>query len=250
MHSTAIRVSPEMKKRLGVGHDAALSPTPDFDVPVFPAAGSFRSTANDLLTFLAACLGDTQSSLTPALAAMLETHRPNQLWGMDQGLGWFILGRGDSRIILGGGATYGYGCTIAYDPKARVGVVVLANTANGEEGIAMHLLRPKNNPLPNGQKAVAQKRKEIAVDPQVFDRYAGNYEPSPGSVFTVLREKDALRIMLPSAPKLRLFPEAEREFFVKENDYLRVSFKTDDKGHATSLILHLGQLSIPAKRMK
>ncbi|HKI20455.1 MAG TPA: DUF3471 domain-containing protein [Isosphaeraceae bacterium] len=90
----------------------------------------------------------------------------------------------------------------------------------------------------------------MASSIKVFDLYAGNYQPSPGTVFTVLREGDALRIMLPSAPKLRLFPESEREFFVKENDDLRVTFKPDNNGRATSLILYLGTLPIPATRIE
>jgi hypothetical protein len=89
---------------------------------------------------------------------------------------------------------------------------------------------------------------ENRVDPKLFDRYVGTYEPSPGQIFLVRREGDALRIMLPTTPKLRLWPETKTKFFTKENDDLRITFKTGDKGRATSLILHLGKLQIPAKR--
>jgi CubicO group peptidase (beta-lactamase class C family) len=65
LKSTAITVSPEMRARLAGGHGLSLETTPNMDVPVLPAAGSLYSTANDLLTFLAACMGLKPTPLAP-----------------------------------------------------------------------------------------------------------------------------------------------------------------------------------------
>jgi CubicO group peptidase (beta-lactamase class C family) len=248
LDSTAITLSREMRSRLAIGHDLQGEPMPYFDVPVSPASGAFASSANDLLSFLAACMGLERSPLSGAMDAMLATRRPNQLWFIDQALGWFVIGKGDEQVVLSGGATIGFGCTVLYDPRQRIGVVVLTNARGSEDGIALHVLRPSKNPLPKPKPAV-QSHKAIPVDPKLFDRYAGKYQPSPGMVITVVRDGDALRIALPAAPTLRLFPETERDYFVKGDDDIRVTFKTDEQGNTTSLIVYLGKLPIPATRM-
>jgi CubicO group peptidase (beta-lactamase class C family) len=57
---TATTPSPKMKARLAVGHDAVLQPSGSFfTVPIhagMAAAGGLVSTANDVLTFLAAAM--------------------------------------------------------------------------------------------------------------------------------------------------------------------------------------------------
>ena len=234
MNSTAVAVLPEMKARVAVGHDAELQTAPAWEVPTLAGAGSLHSTTNDLLTFLAALDGD-RSPLAGVLTAMLETRRPGP--GIPQALGWWIVatGPGDDGIIAHDGGTLGFASAIAYDPKTHTGVAVLSNTVNGVGDIARHLLRPVI-PLTKPAGAAPQKT-EIAVDPLLFDRYAGRYEPAPGIAFTVLREGDALMIELPGVPKLRLRPESERAFFVAENTRVTVTFETDSNGQVTRLVL-------------
>ena len=66
----------EMKARLAAGHDASLDTVKNWDLPTLAGAGALRSTANDMLTFIAASLGYTKSPLAPAMAAMLKERRP------------------------------------------------------------------------------------------------------------------------------------------------------------------------------
>src|SRR5437016_9721295 len=70
MNSTRITLTPEMKGRLAGGHNAALETVENWDLPTLAGAGALRSTANDLLTFVAANLGYTKSPLASAMAAM------------------------------------------------------------------------------------------------------------------------------------------------------------------------------------
>jgi len=234
MNSTSIAVSPEMKPRIAVGHDAELQMAPAWVVPTLAGAGSLHSSTNDLLTFLAALEAD-HSPLAGVLSAMLETRRPGP--GIPQALGWWIVvtGPGDDGIVTHDGGTLGFASAIAYDPKTRTGVAVLSNTVNGVGDIARHLLRPVI-PLTKPVGAAPQKT-EIAVDPLLFDRYAGRYEPAPGIAFVVSRERDTLMIELPGVPKLRLRPESERAFFVAENTRVTVTFETDSNGQVTRLAL-------------
>jgi D-alanyl-D-alanine-carboxypeptidase/D-alanyl-D-alanine-endopeptidase len=99
MKSTGITLSRDMKARLAGGHNQALEGAANWDLPTLAGAGALRSTANDLLSFLAASLGYTKSPLAPAMAAMLAVRRPTGVPGLEIALGWHILSRDGHEII-------------------------------------------------------------------------------------------------------------------------------------------------------
>ncbi len=258
MASTAITISPEMKARLGVGHDAHLQSTPDVDMPAFLAAGSLRSSANDLLTFLSEFMGDKKSPLAPAMAAMLQTRRPGP-GSFDQALGWWIvkLAPGDEGFAAFGGQTPGYSSTVAFDPKMRVGVVVLSNGTQDDGGLGWHLLRPAFPVATSGtEKAREEKvRQEVALDPKLLDTYAGQYRvasgPTAGDVVIIERLGGALVLKSPTAPPqgLRLHAESERSFFLTEAA-IQISFEVDSQGRATGLVFHYFGTDTSAPRIE
>jgi len=127
MNSTRITLTPEMKGRLAGGHNAALETVENWDLPTLAGAGALRSTANDLLTFVAANLGYTKSPLASAMAAMLKERRPTGQPGLEVALGWHIFTTGGKEIIWHNGGTGGYRSFMGLGPKARVGGVVLSN---------------------------------------------------------------------------------------------------------------------------
>jgi CubicO group peptidase (beta-lactamase class C family) len=254
MTNTAIAVSPQMKKKLAAGHDSHLQPAPEIDMPAFVAAGSLRSSANDLLTFLAAFVGARKSPLAPAMAAMLQTRRPGPGWV--QTLGWWIVstGPGDDGFATHGGETPGYTCTVAYDPKTQIGVVALSNSAENDGGLAWHLLRP-NFPLTRSDaEKAAVEGKEISVDSKLLDRYVGHYKvekgPTAGEVITIERTDTALVLKSANSPQggTLLHAKSEKDFFMVEID-LKVSFETDGQGPATGLVFHFAGSDTPAKRI-
>jgi CubicO group peptidase (beta-lactamase class C family) len=244
MRSTAVKPSDSMMTRLVRGHDAQLNAAPAWNVPALEGAGSLLSSANDLMTLLEAFAAD-RSPFASLLPTMLGTKRQGP--GFQQALGWMVLegGPGDG-IVYHDGQTVGFASAVAYDAHARTGVVVLSNAAAGVGDIARHLLRP-SIPL-TAPAAPAPRRTEVVVDPALFDRYAGSYEPGPGAVFTVSREGDALMFQLPGLPKLRLRPESERDFFVAENPQLTVTFEVDAAGNVTRLLLKAPTGNVPARR--
>ena len=140
MTDTAVELAPPLRDRLAPGHDAELQPVPNWDIPTLAGAGALRSTVNDLLIFLEANLGLSQ---TPLQEAMVRTHVPqvtDPALGMDIGLGWIIADEGDRRFLWHNGATGGYSSFIGFDPEAREGVVVLSNSVNSVDGLAYRLL--------------------------------------------------------------------------------------------------------------
>jgi serine-type D-Ala-D-Ala carboxypeptidase/endopeptidase len=236
MSSTTITLSPEMQQRMAVGYNAALEPVPNWDLPTLAGAGALRSTANDMLTFLAAELGYTQTALAPAMAAMLAVRRPAGTPGLDVGLGWHILtGKSDGReIVCHDGGTGGFRSFLAFDRKQRAGVVVLSNaqTAAGVDDLGLHLLDAQV-PLVKPPK----QRTEVTVDPKIFDGYIGQYQMAPNVTLSVTREGPQLFVQLPGQPKFEIFAESERDYFLKLVD-AQVTFETDSNGRATAVVLH------------
>jgi len=63
-----------------------------------------------------------------------------------------------------------------------------------------------------------------------------------------MREGDKLMAQATGQPKFQIFPESEREFFLKVVD-AQITFETDSTGRATGLILHQNGANMPAKRV-
>jgi len=253
MKNTSIALSPEMKARLAVGHDDKLKPVANWDLPTLPGAGALRSTANDMLTFLAANIGGyNKTPLASAMAAMLDVRRPSGRPGLDVALAWHIYSspQGGS-VIWHNGGTGGYRSFIGYDPKTRIGVVVLANaeTAAGVDDIGLHLLNPKAPLLGAAAFQPPKERKEVAVDPKLFDKYAGRYQLAPNFILTITREGDHLFAQATGQPKFELFAESEKEYFLKVVD-AQISFDADSGGAVNQLVLHQAGQNAPAKRIE
>ena len=252
LKSTTVKVSDKLRMRLATGHDAALKPAiPFYGLSIYStlgaSAGGIYSTANDLLSFLSDVMGYEGSALAPAMAAMLETRQPMD--GSEQALGWIVVGKGDRQFIFHDGGTWGYASAAAWDPKSRMGVVVLSNQQESVSDIARHLLRPE---LPLEKPAIA-KHKETSLAPTLLDGYVGSYAADGVGVFNIRRENDFLTLQLPAdwgLPNFRLHPETREEFFVAEMP-IHVTFSTDAKGQVTGALIYppRGQHGIQTRRV-
>jgi CubicO group peptidase (beta-lactamase class C family) len=147
MLHTGITVDPATQKHLVAGHYTPETPAPRFQAPTVPGAGSLRSSANDLLNYLAANMGQ----LDGTLAAVIDsTHPMRHTTGKpetDIALGWLIYHKHGSDIIWHSGLTNGFNAYIGFDLKGKRGVVVLANMHGNVSLIGQHLLNPEY-PLP------------------------------------------------------------------------------------------------------
>lgn len=245
MRSTAITLSDEMKSRFAVGHDATMQRVAYWDLPTLAGAGALRSTANDMLSFVAANLGDVKTSLAPAMAAMLAVRHPTGTPGLEVGLAWHILTRDGHEIVWHNGGTGGFRSFVGFERKTGMGVVVLSNaeTPAGVDDIGQHLLNA-NAPLWQPPK----EHKQITLDPKVFDGYVGQYQLAPNFIMTITRDGTQFFVQATGQPKLEIFPEGERDFFLKVVD-AQITFETDSQGRATGLVLHQNGMNQPAKRL-
>src|SRR5580704_16916569 len=119
MSSTTMSLSPALKARLAVGHGATLQPVANWDLPTLAGAGALRSTANDLLKFLAVNLGLVKSDLWPAMKARHTARHSAGSPDMDIGLGWHISKKYGAGLIWHNGGTGGYHSFLGFDPNQK-----------------------------------------------------------------------------------------------------------------------------------
>ncbi len=92
-------------------------------------------------------------------------------------------------------------------------------------------------------------RREVRLDPRLYDRLTGDYELAPEFIITILRRGDTLISQATGQPEVELFPESETRFFLKVVD-AQVDFVVDAAGRVTGLVLHQGGRDLPAKKIR
>lgn len=151
MRATMIEPEGRLKARMATGHNAALEAVPNWELPAFAGAGALRSSASDLLDFLAMALEPEKTPLAAALADTLAVRRPSsdqQTWAA---LGWNVTRTSNGEIAWQQGGTGGFSAFIGFHPGLKIGVVVLSNANTGVSDIGLHLLNadmPLTRPMP------------------------------------------------------------------------------------------------------
>jgi serine-type D-Ala-D-Ala carboxypeptidase/endopeptidase len=252
MTSTSVTLSPALRGRLAAGYDASLSPTNNWDLPTLAGAGALRSTANDMLTFLEAFLGDRQAALAPAMTEMVKPRAPAGP-NTQIALGWHISSSNGKTIVWHNGGTGGYRSFLAFDRAARTGIVVLANagTVAGPDDIGRHLLDSNSPLLAAGSPALAQQksRTAITISNEVFDRYVGRYQLAPAAFFTISRDGSKFLAQLTGQSSAEIFAETEKEFFYRVVD-AQLTIESDAQGKAVALVLYQNGVNQRAPRIE
>ena len=252
MTSTTVTLTAPLQARLAPGHDRTLRSTKNWDIPSLAGAGALRSSANDMLTFLAAEMGYTQSPLAPAMKAMLQPRRPAAgPPGLEVALAWHVHTANGKSIVWHNGGTGGYRTYMGFDPETRTGVVVLMNAVSlaGGDDIGRHLLDPNAPLLPANSPALAQPkpRTEISLSPAIFDRYVGRYLFAPTAPLIISRDGDRFMAQLGAQPAAQIYAESEKAFFYKVVD-AQLTFETDADGKVVAVVLHQNGLTPRAVR--
>lgn len=248
MKDTVVALTPALQARLARGHTATGEPAANWDLPTLAGAGALRSTTNDMLTFLAAELGFKPTPLKAEMDAQLAPRRPAGS-NVEVALGWHITKFPTGEVIWHNGGTGGYRTFFGFDPKARVGVVVLTNFANtvGGDDIGFHLLTGR--PVA-ALKAPAPGRVAITLPPVQLAGLVGIYrfDPSPATL-TVTQDGPRLLAQLTGQPAYEVFPESQTDFFWRVVD-AQVTFQRGPDGRATALTLHQNGRDQPAIRIE
>jgi D-alanyl-D-alanine-carboxypeptidase/D-alanyl-D-alanine-endopeptidase len=244
MTSTSIALSADQKRRLATGYDGALSPAKNWDFDALAGALALRSTANDLLKFLAANLELTHTPLAPAVRLMRTVRHSTDSPDMEIMMGWHVWNRYGAHIIWHNGVTGGYWSFIGFDPVKKTGAVVLSNTRFDNDAIGLHAI---DKDWPVEKLNAPHQRVELEIDPAILGRYVGVYRFGPNYTVQVSLEYGHLWVRDTGEKAIELLAEKETEFFFKTMD-VQVSFITDSSGKAAKMILHVnGEDSVGAR---
>lgn len=234
MNDTAIQLSPEQLKRLALGHDKDLQPTYTAELKTLYQSGSLRSSANDLLKYLAANLGYVETPLMEAMLYQRSAIRVKR--GADpaeRAMGWTVRQVRGHEIVYHDGGKQGYRSVVAFDAKRRLGVVVLTNARTDESLPAWSRYLLTGAPLPP-TPAPYPVRKFVSIDPFTLDDYAGKYRLANGTLIDVVRRRDYLLVHDGSGAPQEVFAETLQDFGTRVEP-LQISFRTDEKGEVTGL---------------
>ena len=243
MNDTAVVLNAAQRMRLAQGHDSNGKLVPGWDFDVLAGAGAIRSTANDMLKFLAAQRGKKKS---PLQAAMARSQRELQDIGGPErqiGLGWHINWQFGNRFVWHNGGTGGYSSFAGLTVQG--GVVVLSNQQTGVDDIGYHLLDER---MPLNKYQAPRVRTAVKVDPAILDSYAGQYQLAPDFVISFLREGDKFMTQATRQPKFEVFAENETAFFLEAVD-AQITFVRNAYGKADRIVLHQGGRDIEARRI-
>jgi CubicO group peptidase (beta-lactamase class C family) len=249
MNDTRVALRDDQRPRLAQPFDADLLPEQNWDFAALGGAGALRSTANDLLKYLAAQLdlAPEADRLPPPLRrAIAATHAPRAAADAPDikvALGWHLT-PADGRLFHNG-QTGGYHSFVAIDPRARAGVVVLTNTATMRAddigGRAMRLVTGQVVPPVDLPAA-------LKPDLKLLDRYAGRYTLPNGKTLLVLRDGDRLITSAPGQPAVRIYPKSATDFFAKATDSTGTFAVDAESGKVTTLRIVQDGRDLVAKR--
>jgi D-alanyl-D-alanine-carboxypeptidase/D-alanyl-D-alanine-endopeptidase len=193
MDSTRIKLTPELKARFATGHNQFGYAVSSMDFRSQAGCGALRSTANDLLKYVAANIGLTPSSLTTLMEKTHLVRFQSVIPPVNVALAWgVVLDPQGRKIVSHGGATYGYRAFAGFDKTRRRGVVVLSNSSYegvGPDSIGMLLLE--------SEWQSNRRPKATEVSNQVYDSYLGQYRLSPNFNLGIL----IMRLILRNASK-------------------------------------------------
>ncbi|MGB1210275.1 MAG: serine hydrolase [Lacinutrix venerupis] len=153
MNDTRLVFTKAMKNRLAKGH-AGLVETSNWDIITLGGAGGIRSSVSDMVKYIQANINsdNVDSKLHNAMSLAHQSAYKNPEQKVEMALGWFIEG---GKFLMHNGATGGYSAMAALDKEAKKGVVVLTNSNENVDAIAIKLMVP-SYPLKAIKPSIAQ----------------------------------------------------------------------------------------------
>ncbi len=140
MVDCSVDLSEDQNGRLATPHASFGEPTPKWNWADLPGAGGACASLDDMMRFAKAQLNPPEGKLGEAIELAWTLHTKADASGPAMGLGWMILGDGETHWHNGG--TGGSRSMLLVNRKEKLAVVVLCNTAVNHEvdQLAMQLM--------------------------------------------------------------------------------------------------------------
>ncbi|MBI1390878.1 MAG: serine hydrolase [bacterium] len=133
MDDTAIELNSEQKRRLVGGTNSEGDSVKNWGfTDAYAGAGGIRSTAADMMKYLAANMVLNETPLTPAIRYSHESHCPaGEEVDDNLKLAWYEvpIASDELKVLFHNGQTGGYHSFIGFNVKEGIGVVALVNCA-------------------------------------------------------------------------------------------------------------------------
>jgi CubicO group peptidase (beta-lactamase class C family) len=242
MKDTHIATDADARSRLAPGHNPDGDPLPNWDWDALVACGGIRSSANDILKFLAANM-DPDGPIADA-ARLARKPLAKAMTGNEVGLGWHVAR--NRSLVWHNGQTGGYHSYCGFVPDKKVGVVVLSNTGTGlVDELGVKLI----DQLRGRDVEPIALRETADVPSDSLDRLVGRYLLTPSLMaLEVTREGEKLFCRATGQDRFRIYPASETSFFYKVVD-AQIEFTLDKPGNrAITLVLHQNGLKLPGIR--
>jgi serine-type D-Ala-D-Ala carboxypeptidase/endopeptidase len=231
LNDTRVTLTPAQAERLVPGHDPALNKVTNWDQPL-PGAGAIKSTANDLIRFINAAQGRTETRLRPAFESMLSIRRTTGNVALDAAIGWFVQKGHQDELVAKDGATGGYAAFAGYSARSEMAAVLLSNTRSWITTLQL------GRYLLNSLFDFPPLRPAMAINPSRLAAYAGRYDLTPLNKLELIA-RDGYLVVKPSDQKeleTDLFPESDTRFFMRETD-ATATFEMRQDGSVSHLVL-------------
>ncbi len=240
MRDTGINLSDEQRQRLAGPH-AGEQRSHHWDFDALAGCGALRSTAYDMLRFVAANMGLVKTELRPILERATTPRFNTGTPGLTIALGWHVWTRYDREIIWHNGQTGGFHSFCGFLKDRSLGVVVLANGSTNIDELGLHALNPR--------WPISAVRPAVAVAPAVLERYVGLYQLAPGVMFTITREEDRLYAQLTGQDRYRIYAASDTRFFYRAVE-AEIEFELSGSGKVQRLVLYQNGRVLPAWRQE
>jgi Domain of unknown function (DUF3471) len=155
----------------------------------------------------------------------------------------------ERRCVGHGGGIFGFSTSLMRFLDERVLIVVLSNL---ESPYIPAISRDLGAIVFGEPYGLPQERKAIALDPQIYEAYAGEYSFADDGrtlTMTVSSDGDRLIAQIAGDPAFELLPLSELEFFVEAFDD-RFTFGVDPRGQAAYIVMDMGGQIVRATRAR
>jgi len=210
------------------------------------AAAGLWTTPGDLARFAIgiqdALANKSHAVISKGMAEQMLTRQME-----NDGLGVFLDGEVQALRFSHGGSNEGFQCILVAYARTGQGAAIMTNSDTGGPLMTEILFAIAHEyGWPDYQP---KERTEVKVDTALFREYVGRYQLAPNFILTVTQEGDHLFTQATGQPKVQVFPESDRDYFLKVVD-AQITFVRDGQGRATELILHQGGQDHHAKRVE
>ena len=224
MKTTGVSFSPDIQKRQAKGHHNGRE-VPDLVIASsLVGGGGLRSSAVDMLKFINAFIGVTETRLTAAMEMCSKPHF-NTESTLKIGLGWHLSYKSGKEIIYHTGGSQGFSSTVGFVKDKKIGAVVLSNSPSSIDDICFHLLA--------NTYEMKKNEKEIIVPDEILEKYYGEYEIAPGNNVGVAKTEGGILISY-RGRKARFVALSKNVFFLKSFN-VTIEFIEDEDGKVTGL---------------